>query len=168
MSAAGISVFYGAMDEETACAETCRQETEAVSVGAFESTRELCALDLTKLPPVPGFYSDVDAHTRDSISFLHAFVAEVTQPTERDGREDVEYAPTQIVAEYFRWRFRLYGPGSTRPRLDGILYPSAQGDGGVNIVLFIERDNFEGVEDGSLRPDKILRLKSSKTRTFKS
>ena len=35
--------------------------------------------------------------------FLRAFQAEVAQPVPKDGREKVEYAPTQIIADYFRW-----------------------------------------------------------------
>jgi hypothetical protein len=44
------------------------------------------------------------------------------------GAQDREYLTTQAVADYLS--------GFTEPQLDGILFPSVQNGGGVNVVLF--------------------------------
>ena len=50
-----------------------------------------------------------------------------------DGREHIEYVPTQIVTEYFRRIFRVEGR-----RLDGIIYESSRVVGRNAFVLFCE------------------------------
>ena len=46
---------------------------------------------------------------------------------ELDGREHIDYVPTQVFTEYFRYAF----PG----RVDGLMFPSAQGPGN-NVAVF--------------------------------
>lgn len=111
MSAAGISVFYAAMDIATAKAESfvnLKGSDKRILTGAmWKCTRELCVLDFTKLPPIPSIYSDYGRFERDRLIFLHHFVENITQPVIHDGREHIDYIPTQILIEYFRYRFRL-------------------------------------------------------------
>ncbi|OBF25084.1 RES family NAD+ phosphorylase [Mycobacterium sp. ACS4331] len=63
--------------------------------------------------------------------FLRRFVADVIKPVELDAREHIEYVPTQVFTEYIRQSF----PG----RLDGMIFPSAQG-AGSNVVLFYDNE----------------------------
>lgn len=103
MSAAGIPVFYGALDLETA-----RQETMA-HAGAGGSAADVCLcwgtfrtitpfrlINLTSLPPVPGFFAP-DRGNREPIGFLRSFVEDVAKPIPPDGREHSEYAPHRLL-----------------------------------------------------------------------
>lgn len=136
MSPAGIPMFYGAEDVETAIAETTEGPAN-VSVGLFETLKELNVLDLTNLPDPPSVYIAEASELRFGINFLRRFAADLKKPIERDGREHIEYVPTQVVTEYLRHIFRDQDGNS----LDGVLYPSTKRDGGINCVLFCENQN---------------------------
>jgi hypothetical protein len=139
MSPAGIPMFYGAFDLDTAHAETFDPTAHAgkvLSVGTFRPLRNLTLLDLAELPPVPSVF-DLDRQPLiHALRFLHAFAADISQPIARDGREHIEYVPTQIVTEYFR---RLFQSTDSR-RLDGIIYRSAKNAGTKAVVLFCENE----------------------------
>ena len=91
-------------------------------------------LDLTELPPVPSIF-DIPQHSlREEILFLYEFVEDLLKPVAKDGKEHIDYVPTQVVSEYFRYVFE--------PKLQGIMYPSVKHSGGVNIAFF-ESDNDE-------------------------
>ena len=137
MSPAGVPMFYGAFDPATARSETFDPVAHAgkvLSVGTFRALRELTVLDLAELPPVPSVF-DVDRQRLiHTLRFLHAFADDISQPIARDGREHIEYVPTQIVTEYFRRVFRL----ADDRRLDGIIYRSAKLPSEKAFVLFCE------------------------------
>lgn len=141
MSPAGIPVFYGALDLDTAIEETLAhagaggtRSQVKVCWGSFRTISPLTVIDLTSLPQVPGFFSP-HRSDREALAFLHDFTSDVARPIPADGREHSEYAPTQVVAEYFR---HVYKSPDGRP-VDGILYPSSK-TGGRACVLFIGRD----------------------------
>lgn len=122
-------MFYGSADIDTVVAEIGAHSTQRYAiVGAFETTRELTLLNLADLPPVPSLYHDAGRglHYYD-LKFLHSFAVDLGKPITLDGREHIEYVPTQVVTEYLR-----YIPEYT---VDGILFRSAQNNG-VNCVLF--------------------------------
>ena len=134
MSAAGISMFYAAFDMATARAEVSENipADEYVLTGAeWTNTRELNVLNLTRLPDVPSIFA-MSRHERDPLVFLHEFVRAITKPVEHDGREHIEYVPTQILTEYFRHRSLPNGSSD----IDGIVYPSAHWAGGRSIAIF--------------------------------
>lgn len=131
MNAAGISVFYGAMDADTCIAEVRAPVGSYVVVGRFEITRPLRVLDLDVLTKVVtgGSWFDPEFTTRSNrAAFLRHLVDEIGRPImPRD--EEFEYLPTQAVAEYLA--------ACVEPRLDGIIFHSAQTAGkGRNVVLF--------------------------------
>jgi hypothetical protein len=140
MSAAGISVFYAALDMATARAETCANrdpDAERVLTGAkWTNTRPLKILDLSRLPEPPSFFAQV-RYDRDHLLFLRRFVESITQPVEHDGREHIEYVPSQIVTEYFRHRYRM----QENSAMDGIQYPSAQCRRSRSVVIFASQDD---------------------------
>ncbi len=96
-----------------------------------------CAL--TNLPPIPSLFTDIpdslEYSPRPVLQFLHHVSWEMSQPVVRDGREHIEYVPTQAVTEFVRTRRRVDG------KVDGIKYPSAVGDGSVSYLLFAEQEN---------------------------
>jgi HEPN/RES N-terminal domain 1/RES domain len=57
MSPAGIPMFYGATDQETAFAETAAHDTRPwATAGAFRTSRPCLVVDFTRLPTVPSMF----------------------------------------------------------------------------------------------------------------
>lgn len=132
MSPAGISMFYGATDPATAIAEvTAHSPHKHVLVGEFAGLRELRLLNLTRIPDVPSPFDPALVDCFFMTRFLQRFVADLIKPVELDGREHIEYVPTQVFTEYIRQSFPA--------RLDGMIFPSAQG-AGSNVVLFYDNE----------------------------
>jgi RES domain-containing protein len=121
----GTVVLYVAEDELTAVAECRPARGIILSLGHFESCRNLRLLDLA------GEIGDPDPFTTDGLRYstefaglMRAFAWSLSQPLERDDTPE-EYRPTQKLTAYVRER-----------GFDGIRYPSAMKPGGVNVVLF--------------------------------
>lgn len=155
MSAEGISVFYSALDPATAVAEVRNAEVDpertGTTTGTFEVQRELRIVDLSAIPDPPGLF-DSEAHTRPALRFLRGFAHDLSQGVTRDGREHVDYVPTQVVAEWLRYEFT---PG-WEP-IDGVAYRSAQADG-VCVALFFGHGS--AADPGAPpRPDQPLQLR---------
>ena len=124
MSPSGIVMFYGAEDFATACAEAIDagvNKDACVTGGAFRTIRDLRILDLVNLPKMPGFFQQGTSEFRDTLSFLRHFAIDLAAPVTRDGREHIEYVPTQAFTEYVRHEMTLHD-GAT---VDGIRYRSA-------------------------------------------
>lgn len=138
MSPAGVPMFYGAYDVETALAETFDPDISKdaiVSVGIFKPVRELRILDLANLPEPPSIYDEEGNYLIHALSFLHSFAYDISRPIKRDGREHIEYVPTQIVTEYFRRVFRI-----DDERIDGVAYTSSRAKGKSAFVLFCDNE----------------------------
>jgi HEPN/RES N-terminal domain 1/RES domain len=163
MSPSGIPMFYGSEQENTAVAETA-EGPGTLSIGLFETLRGLRVLDLTNLPQTPSVFLADAFEQRIRITFLKRFVRDLQKPIARDGREHIEYVPTQVVTEYFRHVFE----DEEGRRLDGILYRSAKTAGGVNCVLFCENENCcDNVPAGWQGERMWLRLKEAHQVTIK-
>jgi RES domain len=133
-------MFYGAEDENTAVAEVTTSgwpQGHDLTIGWFETLRELNVLDLVELPPVPSLFDKSALEIRPSLIFLHTFAHEVSKPVALDVFEHIEYVPTQIVTEYFRHAFEPeFGT-----RVDGIRYRSSVTRAGVCLVLFVDNES---------------------------
>jgi hypothetical protein len=130
MSPAGISMFYGGDTPDVVVAEIGAHSTENHAVyGAFTTLRDLRIVDLTNLPPVPDYFA-TDNSDRLVLEFLRDFVADLVKPVILDGREHIDYVPTQIVTEYLR--------NFSNPAVDGLRFASSQHSGGINSVLFCD------------------------------
>lgn len=70
---------------------------------------------------------------------------DLAQPIVLDGREHIDYVPTQVITEYLRFHPVL--------DLDGIRFRSAQ-NAGVNYVLFLDDSGCANVADAS--PSAVL------------
>ncbi|MGV2900110.1 RES domain-containing protein [Microbacterium sp. AGC62] len=134
LNSKGISLFYAADDVDTAVGEIALHSPYDVAImGGFVTQRHLKVLDftrsLTTLPSI--FATDEESRNRWLFSrFAERFTKHITAPVLLDGRQLVDYAPTQVVAEYLR-----YVPET---RIDGIAWPSHVGAGnGKNVALFI-------------------------------
>lgn len=155
MSPAGVSMFYGAGDFETAVAETLDPDYatgKTITGGMFHPARELNILDLHRLPPTPSFWN-IDMHNlRDTIAFLYQFQADLSKPIERGKVADIEYVPTQAFSEYVRYHMQA---GEDIP-IDGISYTSSR-NGQRCYVIFCDNEQCDVPED-DLAPEQILAL----------
>ena len=141
MSPAGMSMFYGGLEEATALAETYVRHDgnpAEATVAVFGLPDDLHVIDLTELPEFPSvFGSDGENLERPTIHFIHAFVWDFVRAVEKDGREHVEYVPSQVVTEYIRYRLGEKAGVQIR----GILYPSSRAEGGTGCVLFVAHED---------------------------
>ena len=131
MNAQGISVFYGAKDKTTCLAELRAPVGSYVVMAKFELLKPVRLLDLKALENlyVEEIHFDPDYLDRQGrAAFLRRLAREFSRPV-MPGDEDVDYLPTQVVAEYLS--------SKANSPLDGMLYPSSQaGEEGQNLVLF--------------------------------
>lgn len=160
MSAAGIPAFYGAFDKQTAIKETVPEGNKSyATIGKFKSLRDLVLIDFTKLPPIPSIFEPKSSIIRHGLQFLRGFLDDFTSPIEKDGREHIEYVPTQIVAEYLRFIHQKDG----NINIDGILYRSSRNPDSAACVLFIDFD--QSVDPGQEKKTTTLVL--TEVETFK-
>ncbi|PPC97259.1 MAG: hypothetical protein CTY35_07530 [Methylotenera sp.] len=157
MSASGISAFYGAFDNETLIAESRNQgdEHKTATIGVFESRRELLLVDFTNIPKRPSIFRPNSRRLRHGLIFIRKLIEDLTAPIKKDGREHIDYVPTQIVAEYLRFIHRRNG----NLKIDGILYESARNPGSKACVLFIDNDDARDI--GHESESTVLSLKST-------
>ena len=137
MSPAGVVMFYASDTVQTAVREAAiSREPGTYVVATFVNTRGITLLDLANLPPIPSLFQPVrdsaEFHPRKVLQFLHEVASALSEPVARDGREHIEYVPSQVVTEFVRSR--------ELPRIDGVVYRSAVDDGN-SFVLFAEQDN---------------------------
>jgi len=138
MSPAGIPMFYCAEDYETACLETINPSNvqgKVVTGACFESIKKLHILDLTELPPVPSFFDVDNVDLMNDLIFMSEFIIDISLPIKRDGRQHIEYVPTQAFTEYIRWIVK----SRDEHAIDGICYKSSK-NGKKCYVIFCEQD----------------------------
>lgn len=130
----GIAYLYLATDKETAIAEVRPWSGALVSVGAFETKRDLRLVDCTRSHGKAGSWSyllDVPIDEWDKLSRTqidHAVWGDIDNAFSwpvGPGDEFVNYIPTQIIAEQF-----------LADGFDGIAYKSALSERGYNVALF--------------------------------
>ena len=133
MNVRGETLFYGAIEPETAVIEKSRSsERRALSVGPFFPIRPLHLLDLTASRlPIPGIYDAGRHRTRTASMFLHEFAREIAKPVFR--ADSPRYLPTQIVTAYVRTELSAV----TGMAADGIAFASSRCPG-TNVVLFVD------------------------------
>jgi hypothetical protein len=148
LSSAGISMFYGSATPDVAVAEISAHDPRPfAAVAVFELTRPVSVIDLTAIPTPPSLFDPHGSRLFFPIEFIRAFAQDLSRPVALDGREHLDYVPTQIVTEYFRWMAPL--------AVDGMLYLSAR-DTGVNYGLFTGPEGC--VDTDEERPGAMLRL----------
>ncbi len=165
MSPAGIPMFYGCDDEETALKETA-SDSGCFAIGRFETLRPMTILDLTVIPPVPGLfeaepYGD-EVYPRGALKFLHQIVGEFSRPIERGNRVHVEYVPTQVVTEFIRDRLAWEDCN-----IDGIKYASSVNPGHASYVIFAtQADVLATPENEKTKIAPLLKLTQVEHRFF--
>ena len=141
MNAEGIVVFYGSREQKTCLAEMRPALGNELAVISLETTKPLRVLDFSRLDQARGgkvlsyFQPDFSSEVEKS-AFLRRIHALISQPI-LPGKE-ADYLITQTMAEYL-------SHVHDKP-FDGILFASAQRNGGTNVVLFA-KENMDLVTD---------------------
>lgn len=134
MSPAGISMLYASAEYETAVSETWDGNSDVRCTKArLATTRDITVVDLTRLPPVPGYWSNPGRRSLAVLRFMHGLAREISAPVSRNTSVDLHYAPTQVVSEFLLKAQVLDGTGDQSP-LHGIIFASSY-SGVANIAL---------------------------------
>jgi len=126
-SPVGISYGYFALDETTAIKEIRAKSGDKIAIEKFEITNKLKLIDFrlqSMKKKVNIFNDDLDISLYCQQQFIQEFLQDISKPIE-DADQQLEYIPTQIMAEYI-WHLDI----------DGFLFDSSQNDNGVNLVIF--------------------------------
>ncbi|WKX02059.1 RES domain-containing protein (plasmid) [Rhodococcus aetherivorans] len=132
-SPAGVSMFYGSDELETALSEIGYSECPYATAGQFQTTKDLVLLDLTDVDWFPSIFDPAEARYYYEADFIRGFGEEIRRPLGEDDEDDDEakakhYRPTQRVVAEGILRF-------SEP-IDGIRFKSAKDPERYNYVLF--------------------------------
>lgn len=156
MSPAGISMFYGAFDPETSIKETVdstNKKSPYCTTVAFTAKKGFRVIDLSSIPNLPSPFDETKRKHFYPITFFRDFVRDLAAPVEKDNQAHINYVPTQVITEYFRYPFSDTLKGG---KIDGIIYPSSK-TGRKACVLFV--DNKESLEVLEFNIKSIVRHK---------
>lgn len=127
MSPKGVSMFYGAAEQATSCAEVGRPpDGEVTFTGRWIPTRPLRVLDLASQREPPSFHDCERAQQRQALLFLQEFAMQVSLPAS----DESVYLPTQALAAFMR---------DNLDGLDGVVYRSSRVPGRC-CALFVPND----------------------------
>jgi hypothetical protein len=147
MNAKGISVFYGATDDNTAVAEVRPPVGSVVVTAQFDVIRPMRLLNLNDLSAMRphrelSYFHPLRKELAERCAFLKDLQSQLTMPVMPDWAES-GYLITQAIADFLATHREL--------DLDGILFPSAQvpkdASLGQNVILFHKASGVEGTED---------------------
>ncbi|MDV7419099.1 RES domain-containing protein [Acinetobacter baumannii] len=127
MNPAGIPYFYIADSSLTAKLEVIKDQ-EHWSCAKFKLKKDIEVIDFSYLPEIPSIFEIEKYENRQKIIFLHDLVEDMSKPVGPDEKDHIDYIPTQVVSEFFRYRFK--------PIVKGIKYKSVKNPKGLNIAFF--------------------------------
>lgn len=141
-SPAGIPMFYGSLNKITCMKELNLKKTNIrkISIGKFITKCDMKLIDLSRKIDLPGFFTE-NTTSREDIIFINKLIEEISKPVIKDGREHIEYVPTQIVNEYIKMIYKDSGEN-----ILGIIYNSSKDISQKNILLY-DVDKIEEILD---------------------
>ncbi|UBQ02763.1 HEPN-associated N-terminal domain-containing protein [Curtobacterium sp. TXMA1] len=133
MSPKGVGAFYGASTAVGARAEVAGYAAGGLdgTVGQFTLRHDIAVVDLSRLMGVPSLFDALNRHRRAAAIFMRDFIRDVSAVASPSDLQNLEYIPTQIVAEHFRYSLRLDGALVT-----GLLWSSSKDPSVQNCVIF--------------------------------
>lgn len=138
MSPAGIAMFYGAFDLDTAKMEVIDnsdKKKKYLTSAIFRNKESLNLIDFTKILSINLFNEKLRKEDYYLTTFLHDFIKDISRPIKHDGKEHIEYVPTQILTEFFRYIHPHH-----KKSVDGIIYPSSKDGKSKVVVLFMDHE----------------------------
>jgi hypothetical protein len=161
MTAKGIGAFYGASSASTARAEVSdyAKPTDEGTLGRFALLRDVSVVDLTGVDDVPSIFDAAQRHRRAALVFMREFVADVTKIADPSDWQNLDYIPTQVVAEFTRFRLR----GAAGP-VGGVLWRSSKDPLTESCVLFA--GNAQMADQGAQTTESWLLLDPRSVQTI--
>lgn len=161
MTAKGMGAFYGATTDAVARAEVAgyAEPTDEGTIGHFTLLRDITVVDLTSAADVPSLFDAERRHERAPIAFMRDFVDDVARVAEPDDKQNLDYVPTQIVAEYFR--YQLHGPAGP---VAGILWRSSKNLSVTNCVIFAANEQM--ADSGMATDSDLIELEPASVRVI--
>ena len=156
-SPSGISMLYSAFDIKTAVLETLSREDlskDKITISEFRTNRDIYIIDFNQLPKIPSIFNHRKIESYYLIRFLYDLVRDFTKDISKDGKEHIEYVPTQVVTEYFRFPFNK----NRTNKIEGIIYPSSKNKTESSSVIFW--NNEECLRNLELTSVKIKNISS--------
>jgi len=134
-SSEGISIFYGASDEGIAIKEILnpKMAQEIVSVGEFYTAKRINLIDLRDVPQI-GLFNVENIELIEPSRFLRSFVNDISKRLDKHSNERIEYIPSQVVMEYFRYVLA----SSLNVTVHGIIYRSSHDDSKDCYAIFAD------------------------------
>lgn len=161
MTAKGMGAFYGASTAAGAQAEVAgyADPLDEGTIGEFELLSDITVVDLTRVDDVPSLFDVGRRHERAPIAFMRGFVQDVARVADPSDRQNLDYVPTQIVAEYLRYELR----GAAGP-VAGILWRSSKDPSVENCVIFAANEQMS--EAGAILHESLLALDRASVRVI--
>jgi len=146
----GVSMFYGASDFETACVEIKAEPGDKVTLGVFETIRDLAVIDFTVTQFPQGDFDPSWIGNYHIAAFLKGFLADIRKDVKGEAATS-EYLPTQALCHFFKndgasglSAVNINDPNPSPPmraiaannQIDGIRFHSSKVDGADCFVLF--------------------------------
>ncbi len=156
-SPSGIPMLYTAFDKKTAIVETVDikdKQKNKTTIAELVLDKDVYVIDFSRLPEIPSIFGITNKKKYYLITFIYGLVRDMTKSIEKDGKEHIEYIPTQVITEYLRFPFNK----NRNNKIEGIIYSSSKEKGKIASVFFW--DNKESVE--FLKLDKLTK-KGTKT-----
>lgn len=153
MSPKGIGAFYGASTAAGARAEVSGYAAKGSegTAGQFTLPEDIVVVDLSTLQEVPSLFDPLNRHRRAAATFMRDFVSDVSAVASPSDFQNLDYIPTQIVAEYFRYTLSLGGVPVT-----GLLWSSSKNPCVRNCVIFASNEMM--ADRGFADDDTVLEL----------
>jgi len=130
----GISYGYFAFEKDTVLKEIRSTVNDEVAIGRFDLSNNLRIVDFRSktMNEKSLNYFDDDFNDRFYCigHFIKEFISDISKPVS-DDKQLLEYIPTQIMSEFI-WS----------KRYDGFLFDSSVNSGGINLVLFEKKYEF--------------------------
>lgn len=157
-SPSGISMLYSAFNPITAFLETISREDkkkDTVTISKFKLKKEIYVVDFNRLPNIPSIFDFKNVKKHYLIRFLYDLVKDFTQEIKKDGKEHIEYVPTQVVTEYFRYQYNK----NRQNKIEGIVYPSSKNKSESSSVIFWNNEEcMEHLELIEIKVEKTKKL----------
>jgi hypothetical protein len=152
----GVSMFYGASDLITACLEIKAVPGDKVTLGTFETRRDLALIDFTAAKFPRGTFDPSWMGNYHISDFLRGFLEDIRRDVKGEGNQE-EYLPTQALCDFFakEGAAELLSVNANDPqpspvlelmdktkRLDGIRFHSSKvnGENSDCFVLFCDHE----------------------------
>ena len=140
----GVGVLYLSSDNKTAINEVRASAFDYITIGKFQSTRDITVVNLSAIAQTsPFLYGGELEQFAINRKVFQEIAFEIAKPLRRSD-SPLEYLPTQYISEFIK-----------SENYDGVEYASTLREGGFNLAVFDER-LFSCVDIQTIEVSEIL------------